>query len=194
LKPPSTCGVALKEWAATVEALEQGSQILLLRKGGLREEGKEFKPLHHQFLLYPTFEHQREDLLKEEVRSDLGPALAQESDPGRVTFTHWARLEELWDEEGVARLSPHHIWTDDYSEKRLHWKPQKPLTLMLLRVYRLPEPRSVLYVAGYGGCKSWVQLEEEVSLGQMTPVMDQEDFQRALDGIKDTLEPAQASA
>ncbi|MCH8298299.1 MAG: DUF1802 family protein, partial [Chloroflexi bacterium] len=31
---PSNCQMALKEWAVTVEAMAQGDQVLLLRKGG----------------------------------------------------------------------------------------------------------------------------------------------------------------
>ena len=61
---PSRCQIALKEWAVTVQALAQGRQVLLLRKGGIHEEGKDFRVVHPEFLLYPTYEHQREDLLK----------------------------------------------------------------------------------------------------------------------------------
>ena len=45
--------MALKEWAVTVRALAQGQQILLLRKGGIHESGKDFRVIHPQFLLYP---------------------------------------------------------------------------------------------------------------------------------------------
>ena len=68
---PNRCQVALKEWAVTVDALAQGTQILLLRKGGIHEEGKDFRVIHPEFLLYPTYEHQREDLLKAERQPDL---------------------------------------------------------------------------------------------------------------------------
>ena len=36
------CRIALKEWAVAVKALDRGEQIMLLRKGGIREEGKDF--------------------------------------------------------------------------------------------------------------------------------------------------------
>ena len=187
---PSTSNVALKEWAVTVEALEQGRQILLLRKGGIREEGKEFKVLIPQFLLYPTYEHQREDLLKGSHRTDLHPSLTQGPDSEYIAFTHWTQVEEvieLSDEAAVGRLSPYHIWTDDYAQKRLHWKPRKPLSLMLLRVYRLWEPQKLAYLSEYGGCKSWVHLEREVPLGRLTPVMSDQSFRSAMSKIKDTL-------
>ena len=55
--------IALKEWAITVDALASGEQILLMRKGGIHEESKDFRIIHDEFLLYPTYEHQRPCLL-----------------------------------------------------------------------------------------------------------------------------------
>ena len=190
---PSACGVALKEWAVFVTALEQGSQILLLRKGGIREEGKDFRPLYQEFVLYPTYEHQREDLLKEPYRKGLGSSLDLRPNPEHITFTHWAKLEEvieLSEEDAVTRVSPYHIWTDDYARKRLHWKPRNPLSLMLLRVYRLADPQEVAYLPRYGGCKSWVQLESEVPLGHLTPVMPEQEFRATVANVKDALAPS----
>ena len=65
---------ALKEWAVTIKALDEGKQVFLLRKGGIRE--KEFKLLHDVFLLYPSYEHQKSELLKPEYHSDLVETLA----------------------------------------------------------------------------------------------------------------------
>lgn len=74
---PEQCHIALKEWAVTVLALAQGQQALLLRKGGIHESSKDFRVIHPEFLLHPTFEHQREDLLKEAHRPDLRYLLDQ---------------------------------------------------------------------------------------------------------------------
>ena len=57
--------IALKEWAVTVRALAEGEQLLTLRKGGIREENKHFELEHERFFLYPTFDHQRNDLVRE---------------------------------------------------------------------------------------------------------------------------------
>jgi len=37
--------------------------LLTLRKGGIREENKHFELEHERFFLYPTFDHQRNDLV-----------------------------------------------------------------------------------------------------------------------------------
>ena len=55
--------LAFKEWAAVIQALAHGSQIVVLRKGGIHEGRGGFKTKHESFLLYPTYEHQKaEDL------------------------------------------------------------------------------------------------------------------------------------
>ena len=57
--------IAFKEWAVTVRALAEGEQLLTLRKGGIREPSKHFALEHDRFFLYPTFDHQRNDLVRE---------------------------------------------------------------------------------------------------------------------------------
>ena len=47
---------ACKEWAAVVHALLEGEQILDVRKGGLREDGRHFSVQSTRFWLYPTAE------------------------------------------------------------------------------------------------------------------------------------------
>ena len=73
---PDTCKVALKEWAVTLLSFDRGEQIVLLRKGGIREKSKEFRVIHTEFLLYPTLQHQREELLKPAYRTDLCQVVA----------------------------------------------------------------------------------------------------------------------
>ena len=41
---------ALKEWAIVCKALEEGRQVLLLRKGGIMEYRQGFEVKHEQFL------------------------------------------------------------------------------------------------------------------------------------------------
>src|ERR1044072_4329792 len=80
--------IAFKEWAVTVRALAEGEQLLTLRKGGIREAGKHFRVQHERFFLYPTFDHQRGDLVREAHRPELrrrlrGGAWAGRGPPGR---------------------------------------------------------------------------------------------------------------
>ena len=193
---PDNCQMALKEWAVTVRALAQGEQVLLLRKGGIHESGKNFRVIHPEFLLYPTYEHQREDLLKKEHRTSLSDMLAEPRQEGRIGFSHWARVEETVEvsqQDKVDELSPYHIWTSGYVQSRLHWKPMLPLSVMLLRVYSLERPVSVPFLPEYQGCTSWVEVLDTVPLGQLQPVLSDEAFQRQVNEIRGALGTVPAS-
>ena len=187
---PEQCHIALKEWAVTVQALARGEQILLLRKGGIHESSKDFRVLHPEFLLYPTYEHQKAELLQPAYQPALEALLEQPRDPGEITFTHFARMEEaveLSGQDNVDDLEPHYIWTTAYAQSRLHWKPMLPLSVMLLRVYRLETPVTVPWIPEYGGCTSWVEDLVEAPLGNMEPVISDEEFRRRVDEVKGSL-------
>ena len=187
---PEDCQVALKEWAVTVRALSRGEQTLLLRKGGIHEESKDFRVIHPEFLLYPTYEHQREDLLRPDSQPALRDLLAEGRDDQRIAFSHWAKVEELIQvsqQEKVDDLSPHYIWTKAYAQSRLHWKPMLSLTVILLRVYRMEQPVSVPYLREYSGCTSWVEIMDRVPLGRLEPVLSGREFGRRVDEIKGSL-------
>jgi hypothetical protein len=187
---PNRCQTALKEWAVTVDALAQGTQILLMRKGGIHEEGKNFRVLYPQFLLYPTYEHQKKDLLKPDYQPVLERILEAPHSPETITFTHWAQMAEVIEisqQEQVDDLSTHFIWTNAYAQSRLYWKPMLPLSVMLLRVYRMERPVTVPHLPEYTGCRSWVDIITEVPLGRLTPVLTDAQFQRRVDEVKGCL-------
>ena len=167
--------VAFKEWAVTVRALADGRQIVLVRKGGIREEGRAFRVEEPRFLLYPTYEHQRADLLQPEYHADLQAALADAPLPNTLRVSHWAEVTDVFqtfEADQVRALAPHYVWTTAYAEERLRWQPKKPLYVLLLRVYRLAESHTLPVVPRYLGCKSWVELEQPISLEGMEPVLD----------------------
>ena len=177
---PDTATLALKEWAVAVKALAEGAQVLALRKGGIHREDRDFRIVHPQFLLFPTFEHQKAELLKPGYHGDLRDTLQERGAPAQVTISYWAEVTakfELRDESALDRLSPFHIWTGSYARKRLHWRPKQPMTVALLRVYRLQEPQAIPLLNEYEGCKSWVGLGCEVPLGNMVPVLDDSQYE-----------------
>lgn len=187
---PERCQLALKEWAVTVDALARGQQILLLRKGGIHETGKDFRVIHREFLLYPTYEHQRAELLKPAEQPALSQLLASRPPADTIAFSHWARAEEILEveeQERVDDLSPHHIWTDEYAQSRLRWKPMLPLSILLLRVYRLAEPVAAPYLKEYGGCTSWVDIIPRIDLGQLEPALTDAEFAREVAAVKGSL-------
>ena len=183
----------LKEWAVAVRALERGETALVVRKGGIRE--KAFAVPQTRFLLLPGYEHQRPELLKQEYRSlmDEIPDLA---DDGPLRFSSFAEVEgayEISEAEELSALEPHHMWTPEYAESRFKWRPKKPLTVLVLRTYLLPEAVEIPYRDEYGGCKSWTELQEPVSVEAARSALSDEDFDRLVApalGVLKGLEPA----
>ena len=146
-----------------VKALERGASALVVRKGGIRE--KAFAVPSTRFLLLPGYEHQRPGLLKSEYRH-LMNEIPNRKDDGPLLFTSFAEVHnayEISEPEALEAIGPHHIWTPEYAESRFKWRPKKPLTVLVLRTYLLDEPVELPYREGYGGCKSWIGLEEAVS-------------------------------
>ncbi|MBI4504102.1 MAG: DUF1802 family protein [Chloroflexi bacterium] len=165
----------LKEWAVAVRALAEGRHIVLLRKGGIREEGKRFHVAHRAFWLYPTFEHQQPALVQPAYHDLLGHVLAESRGPRTVRIEAWAEVTHAFavrDAETVEALTGYHLWTGDYAAERLRWQPKQPLHVLLLRVARLPEPVELPLRAEYGGCRSWVELERPLETAPAQPVLD----------------------
>lgn len=151
---------ALKEWAVVVHALLEGEQILDVRKGGLREDGRRFAVQARRFWLYPTAEHQEASLLKEPYRHllDLASA-APAGEP--IRLDGWADVvgvATVTEQEQLDAIAPKVIWTDEYVVSRFRWKKRDPLWVLALRVHRLAEPVTVAWDEAYGGCTSWVDL------------------------------------
>jgi hypothetical protein len=195
--------IAFKEWAVTVRALAEGEQLLTLRKGGIREEDKHFELEHDRFFLYPTFDHQRIDLVRDSHKPELRRALEEGvwadgepsmhawtvdgaiSQPDRVRVRAWAEVAAhftITDPRAVDALSPFYIWTTDYAEKRLAWRRRHPLHVLLLRTYRIPRPVTVKVKDEYGGCRSWVEITRDLPF-EGTPVLSDDEFERAAEEI-----------
>ncbi|PZE21435.1 DUF1802 family protein [Paenibacillus xerothermodurans] len=184
--------MALKEWAVAVEALRTGQQIVIMRKGGIREETKEFHIQSESFFLFPTYEHQQKQWLQPAFAHRIDETLRGWSrEDTEAAVRCYAELTEdilITHQEQLAKLSGEHIWTDSFAEERLKWKRAKPLHLMLLRVYELVEPVRVPILPSYTGCKSWIQLEAD-GLNDIArkPVLDDASFQLAVQRIHSAL-------
>jgi hypothetical protein len=183
----------LKEWAVAVEALERGETALVVRKGGIRE--KAFAVPKTRFLFFKSYEHQKPEQLKSTYH-DLLRSILDRRDDEPVIFTSFAEVYgayEVSEAEELEALDPHHVWTHEYAESRLKWRPKKPLTVLVLRTYLLPEPVELEYRASYGGCKSWIELEEAIPTAGSRPALEDPGFEelvRPTLGVLEGLAPA----
>lgn len=151
---------ALKEWAVVVRALLAGEQILDVRKGGLREDGRQFTVQTDRCWLYPTLEHQKPELIKPAYRRWLADT-REASEPGTIEIDGWADVVgvmTITEADELARLESKLIWTGEYAASRLGWKARQPLWVLALRTHQLATPCVVPYRDEYAGCTSWVEV------------------------------------
>lgn len=144
-----------------VRALLEGEQVLDVRKGGLREEGRHFGVRAPRFWLYPTTEHQRPELLKPAYARWVAETEALAARAGSIRFDGWAEcvgVATVTEPEVLDALDSKVVWSRGYVESRFNWKRRDPLWVLALRTYRLEEPRTVPFREEYAGCTSWVSM------------------------------------
>lgn len=179
--------VALKEWNATVSALEAGRQILLLRKGGLLDPEGIFAVEHSHFWLAPTRFHQDANLLKADDLHFLGEPPTERKTLFLKSFAH---VEKTWtvqveDEDKLQEL--HHIWSRSWLETRFDYQPENPLLVLALRVFILPQIHRIEARPEYFGCKSWIELEEPLEESGAQAALKPEEFSAQLEMAKQVL-------
>jgi len=159
---------ALKEWSNVVAALGRGDQVILVRKGGLADP--HFGVEADRFYLYPTYFHQGE--------SDARPSVA---------ITHWCEVVKTWeirDLDALHRLEPLVVIPWDTLEARYRFRPDQALYVIALRTWRLAAPVEVQYREDYGGCRSWVSVEEEIDVDGSMPVLTEAELQAKIESVE----------
>ncbi len=189
---------ALKEWAVIVHALAEGEQIVDVRKGGLREDGRHFGVPARRFWLSPTAEHQDAALLKPAYAHWVDLAVASPvGAPVRVAaWADVAGVATISEPEHVDALDSKLIWTHDYVATRFSWKRRDPLWVLVLRVHRLEQPLEIEWNDAYGGCTSWVTYESlpaDPAALPSEPALSDVAFDGKYKGVRDAL-PAECWA
>ncbi len=181
---------AFKDWAVVVDALGHGEQILILRKGGIAEGKGGFRLEHDEFLLFPTLYHQQGEMVIPSARSRYDE-LAENFPPEDILrLEYFARVvdsREIRSLDDARRLAEQHIWRDQVIEERFEWGKEQKIFAIALRVFRLPEPVELPLLKEYGGCKSWIELNEEIDTSQSTPALDDALFASRLNEFRETL-------
>jgi hypothetical protein len=173
---PQSLNVALKEWASVCAALEAGRQIILLRKGGILEAIGGFELEHPQFLLFPTYLHQKAQLLKPEWRDHVEQPTEE---PAEIQLSLAALVSDIVkvdSRQQAAAIAAQHVWAEALIDMRFNYRPKNPLYLLLVRAYRLPRAATIVTTPEYAGCKSWVPLEQEIATSGATPILSDADY------------------
>lgn len=187
LATPVSTIPAFKEWSLVCDAMGEGKQAVILRKGGIAEGRAGFAFKHGAFLLFPTLYHAQRDRLRPEFLAELAAAGRPEAigdrdgDPDAITFTLHAAMTDTaiidrW--EAAAALAPLHGWNDDIIRERFDYAGDRRLHLALVRVSRLAEAWTVPYEKRYGGCRSWVEVPSPPAelLESKSPVLDDDEY------------------
>ena len=182
--------VALQEWAAVCVALGEGRVVLTLRKGGIHEHGGElFRPEHQRFVLFPTYLHQEPAKLQPHFAhlvSTVDPS------PGVHRVALWAEVAHVWkitDLATIHALGPELPWTVAEIDKRFAYRDEPWLYVMALRIHRFKTPLEMADHASYAGCRSWIPLQQPVSVAESSPVLSNGLFEIRLDRLNTVLAP-----
>jgi hypothetical protein len=169
---------ALKEWAIVCKALEDGRQVLLLRKGGIMEYRQGFDVKHYNFLLYPTFEHQSKESIQVDYADKLDIVSKEHPKSDKKNqITSYARtviVKRITDSSLLLGLQKYHIWSDRYVSVRMNYNPKRPMSIILLRVYKLDNPIEVDVKSEWLGCKSWISIDSHLSQLKSLNLLEQQ--------------------
>ncbi|HTH47122.1 MAG TPA: DUF1802 family protein [Candidatus Limnocylindria bacterium] len=170
---------AFKEWAIVVDALGRGRQSVILRKGGIAEGRGGFRPEHPRFLLFPTLFHQQREQVVPEAQARYDAIAADLPGPETLRLEYfaevaaWRKVASLAE---VEKLRGQHIWRDELIAERFDWGKEQAIYALALRVWRLPQRIDLPMLPAYGGCKSWIEVAEDISTDGAMPVLDDAAF------------------
>jgi len=168
---------ALKEWAVICQLLASGWQSVILRKGGLADAGPGFE-VKQRFWLLPTWLHQQQQGVAPAALPVLERVLRSQPAAGTLVLSHFAEAIEtrpLHTEAEVRALGGLHFWTEDTVLRRFHYR-EPGLSAIVVRVHAVSTPRVVPDLAAYAGCRSWVELEEDLPCLDAVPVLSDAEF------------------
>ena len=160
---PDLINVALKEWDLQINALLSGRQAFLLRKGGILESNNEFELEHPRFLFFPTVVHQDPRMVKPEYREGLRQV---REEPDKVQIKAWGEVAKIFEvpvQDGrrkLESLSDLYLWDTPLLDMRFAYRPEKPLYLVVIRAFQLPDSVTLQNTLDYAGCKSWIPLAQ----------------------------------
>lgn len=178
--------LALKEWHVVSEAIARGDQVITVRKGGIHE--KAFGVEGGAFWLFPNWEHQTAAEVKPAWHGELARSDAERPAPGIVPIRARCEVVRTWEldaradgpaaERLLAALDRFHLWTTATLIERLVWRPTKPLVVLLVRASALPDPVLIERTEAHGGCRSWVEVPDDLPVDALLPSLTDDAFAR----------------
>lgn len=165
----------LNEWNATIEALGQGKQTILIRK---------YDTTLKEFLLYPTISYANKenilDSFQEDCKNFVKDNLLPAGENRTYEVKYYATVEEVIVKSSsrIGAFNKFHIWTREHVKDYLGRKEAK---IWILRVYELDKPQMLKRSNGmlYANVDKPVKLEGK-------PVISDTEFDKLKDKILNT--------
>ena len=181
---------AFKEWAVVCRALVDGRQALILRKGGIAEEGGVFRPDHARFWLFPTYLHHKADGVKPPAAAMLPDVERERPAANVVRLTHYVEVPAAFRAdrlEQVLEVDAYHVWSEATVRQRFAYR-EPGLYVLPTRVYSAVRPVEMPNRPEYDGCKTWVDFGAEIS-AVGTPVLSDRAFADVLEATDRAIHP-----
>ncbi len=165
----------INEWNATIEALGQGKQTILIRKINTTQK---------EFLLYPTISYvNKEDILdsfQEEYKDFVKDNLLPDGENRTYEVKYFAKVDEIIEKSSsrIGAFNKFHIWTREHVKNYLGRNSPK---IWILRVYKLDKPQKLKRSNGM----VYANVEKPVKL-EGTPVLTDDEFNKLKNNILNT--------
>ena len=177
---------AFKEWAIITEALGQGHQALIIRKGGVHEGRRGFTPEHQRFWLFPTGFHQHAGKVEGTVK-ELDKTLSAD----KIQLQYIATVLDTYRVESLPileRLNPWHHWKWQTIEERFNFGKWQGVYVFVLDVHTFDTPIALENKKAYGGCKSWLELPLPWPADEkLSSVLNREQLSTIRQGVREIL-------
>ena len=170
--------IAFKEWAAVCLALASGRQSIILRKGGIHEGRDGFHVLHRQYWLFPTQFHQDAAQLTADAAGLVEQSRAAAPRADTIALAHYfvvGDVHHVTDHAALDRLGGLHVLSAGTLEQRFRYR-QPGLFVLVGRTYTLPQPHVISEQPYFAGCRSWVELPDELPTAGAQPALTDEQF------------------
>ncbi len=158
----------LNEWNATVEALGQGKQTILIRKYNTSLKG---------FLLYPTVSYANKDnftdSFEKEEKSFVKKNALPKKEEDKIEVKYYAKVEDIIKKPSsrIGGVNKYHIWTNKHVKSYIG---SGDAYVWILRVYTLEKPLMLSRTRGM----LYANVDKDVSVDNIKPVLSDKEFNR----------------
>lgn len=164
----------LNEWNATIEALGQGKQTILIRK---------YNTTLDKFILYPTESYSHKENFLEDFQKKYQSFATENTLPKRdgkkIEVKYYAEVGAIIERPSkrIGTLKKNFIWTPEHVKSYIG---NKTAYVWILRVYKLRTP---IFAERTRGMR-YANLLDGVSLDGIEPVINDNNFSKIVEEIE----------